>query len=315
MIALDLIKGALRRINAYQSGESIASWDEQDCLDTLNDLLDSYSNDHNAIVGSTENILQWVPGLSQYRIGNPLCTNLGFAPFTGTVTANSLTITGITNLPASLVIGATLSDTGGAITSGTTVASIGTTSITMSVAAVSSPAGLDSISYTVPGDFNIPRPLRITNGFTRFNSLDFTLDVLESQDRFTEILYKAQPGPWPTVAWYNPTMPYGIFNVYMTPGNAAPLHLYTDTFLGNLTLYQVFFMPQGYTRWIKWILARELCAEFGYPVTEAIKTNARDAEMKIKALNAQPAVVAKYERSLIRGNKGDGSWVFRGGYG
>jgi hypothetical protein len=185
----------------------------------------------------------------------------------------------------------------------------------MSAPATATPSGPDSVTWTVPGDFAIPRPLRITNGFTRFNQLDFTLDVLESRDRFTEILYKAQPGPWPTVAWYNPVMPYGILNVYQTPGNSAELHLFTDNLLGNLGLYDTFFMPQGYRRWIKWLLAKEICAEFGYPMSEAIKTNAADAQAKIKALNAAPPVVSTYDRALVRGNRPDGGYILHGGYG
>lgn len=312
--ALDLIKGALRRINSYQSGESIAPPDAQDCLETLNDLLDSLSTDHASIVGSVENILTWTAGKNQYSIGNPVCTQLGSPPFTGTLTSLSNSITAITNLPANLKLGATLTDVAAVIPAGTTVTAIGVTTVTMSNPASATPAGADTITYTVPGDFAIPRPLRITGGYTRINQLDFTLEVYTSQERFIEILYKAQPGPWPTVAWYNTAELYGILNVYQTPGNSGELHLFTDAIMGNLTMNQVFAMPQGYNRWIKWLLAKEICAEFGYPMTEAIKTNAADAETKIKALNAQPAVVAKYDRALVRGNRADGGWILRGGY-
>jgi hypothetical protein len=314
MIALDLIKGALRRVNSYQSGEAIAPLDAQDCLETLNDLLDSLSTEKSAVPGSIENILNWTPGKSQYTIGNPKCTDLGFAPFTGTLTALSPIITAVTKVPSNLVVGATLTDVAAVIPVGSTVIAIGTNTVTMSANAAATPSGVDTITYTVPGDFAIPRPLRITNGYTRFNQLDFTLDVYETQDQFTSILYKAQPGPWPTVAWYNNVFPYGVLNVFMTPGNAAELHLFTDVILGNLTMNQVFFMPQGYNRWMKWLLAKEICAEFGYPVSEAIKTNAADAESKIKALNAQPAAVARYDRMLVRGGRADGGWIMHGGY-
>lgn len=313
--ALDLIKGALRRINSYQSGEAIAPLDAQDCLDTLNDLLDSLSTDKASIVGSVENVLNWTPSKSQYKVGNPTNQQLGLPPFTGTLAANSPTMTGITNLPAQLMVGATLSDVAAVIPAGTVVSAMGAGTVTMSANASATPQGADSISFTVPGDFAIARPLRITYGFTRFNQLDFTLEVTESQARFTEILYKAQPGPWPTVAWYNPLMPYGILNVYQTPGNGAELHLYTDSILGELTLNQVFFLPQGYTRWLKWLLAKEICAEFGFPLSEAIKSNAADAEKKIKALNATPAVISRYDSALIRTGKADGGWIIHGGYG
>ena len=319
--ALSLIKGALRRVNAYQSGETIAAPDEQDSLETLNDLLDSLSTDHASIVGSVENILYWNAQQNQYKIGNPLCTDLGFNPFVGQCTYASATITLVTNIPSNLVVGATLTDSAGVIPAGTTVTAIGTNTVTMSANATASnpvsnlihPVGTNTITYTVPGDFAIPRPLRITGGFTRFNQLDFTLDVYTDQSSYTNILYKQQPGPWPTVAWYNPQMPYGILNVYQTPGNYAEVHLFTDVILSNLTINQVFYMPQGYTRWIKWLLAKEMCAEFGYPMTEAIKVNAADAERKIKALNMQPPVKAKYDRALA-GNGADYGYILHGGY-
>jgi hypothetical protein len=313
--ALDLIKGALRRITSYQTGETIAQPDQADCLETLNDLLDSWSTDKLQIFGSNENILQWVNGQNQYKIGNPTCASLGQPPFTGALTAGSPTITGVTNVPSNLVVGATLTDVANVIPEGATVLSIGASSVTMSANATVTPStGTDSITYTIPGDFAIPRPLRITGGFTRINELDFWLDVFATQEQYTSILFKPQPGPWPTIAWYNPQMPYGILNVYQTPGQNSELHLYTDTILSNLTITQTFVLPQGYARALKWCLAQEICAEYGYPLSEAIKKNASESLKMIKALNAQPAQRAKYDRQLVRGNRPDGGWIVSGGF-
>jgi hypothetical protein len=313
--ALDLIKGALRRINSYQSGESIASPDAQDCLETLNDLFDSLSTDKNSVVGTIENILQWVPGKNQYTIGNPTSDFLGLAPFTGTLTGGSPIITGVTNTPIGLIVGATLTDVANVIPGGTKVLSIGTNTVTMTANASATPSSNpDSIGYTIPGDFAITRPLRITGGYTRFNNLDFTLDVYATQDQYNSVLYKAQPGPWPTIGWYNSGEVYGTLNVYMTPGNAADLHLFTDAIMGNLTLNQAFSMPPGYNRWIKWLLAKEICGEFGFPMSETIKINAADAESKIKALNAEPAAVGTYDRALTGAGRANASWIFSGGY-
>lgn len=322
--ALNLLQGALRRINSYQSGEQIAVPDAADCLDTLNDLLDSLSTDKQYIFGSNENILNWTAQKRLYTVGNPIMTLLGSGPFIGTLTSGSPTITAITNMPANLVAGSTaaytvgsgsiLVDAQGLIPQLTTVLAIGSTTVTMSANATANSSGSDSFTYTVPGDFPIPRPLRITHGFTRFNALDFTLQVYETQSEYTEILYKAQPGPWPTVAWYNNQFPYGLLNAYQAPGNNAELHLFTDTILSNLTLNQVLIMPHGYSRMLKWLLAKELCAEYGFPLNEAIKVNAQEALSFVKALNAKPAAVARYDRELVRGNRPDGGWILHGGY-
>jgi hypothetical protein len=133
-----------------------------------------------------------------------------------------------------------------------------------------------------------------------------------SQSRYLEILYKAQPGPWPTVAWYNPLMPYGMISFYQTPGQDGECHLFTDTILTDLTINQTFILPQGYARAIKWCLAKELCAEYGYPLTDVIKLHAAESLNLIKALNAQPAKIARYDMALVRGNRPDGGWIFHG---
>jgi len=140
--ALNLIQGALRRINSYQSGEQIAAPDEADCLDTLNDLLDSLSIDKQYVFGSNENILTWTAQKRLYTVGNPIMTLLGSGPFTGTLTSGSPTITAITNMPSNLVAGAAaayvcgsgsiLTDVQGLIPALTTVLAIGSTTVTMS---------------------------------------------------------------------------------------------------------------------------------------------------------------------------------------
>ena len=311
--ALSLIQGALRRIVAYQSGETISAQDANDCLETLNDMLDSWSVDKNLIYGSVENVLNYVAGQSQYKIGNPTCTALGLPPFTGTITGGSATITGVT-VPSGLVAGATLTDLGGVIPAGTTVLSTTISTVVMSANATATPAtNPDTITYTIPGDFAINRPNRITHGFTRYSGLDFTCEVTMSQSRFLEILYKAQPGPWPTVAWYNPQMPYGLINFYQTPSAAAQLHLFTDTILSNLSLNSTVILPSGYSRALKWCLAKEICAEYGYPLTEAIKTHAAESMAMIKALNAEPVEQSRYNRMLLR-NRANASWILTGGY-
>ena len=315
--ALDIITSALRRINSYQPGETISNPDTDDCLEALNDLLDSWSTDKLQIYGTNEYILQWQVGKFQYKVGNPTCTSIGEPSFTGTVTGGSATITGVTNIPTDLVAGSTLTDVANVVPEGTTVSSIGATTVTMSATATATPsANPDTITYTIPGDFAIPRPLRITGGFTRINELDFWLDVYSSQDEYNAILYKFQPGPWPVIAWYNPQMPYGLLNAYQSPGQSAEFHLFADTILENLTATQTFVLPQGYARALKWNLAEELWPEyFGLaPIPTSLTKKADESLKMIKALNAQPPKRAKYDRELVRGNRPDGGWITHGGF-
>lgn len=327
MIGLDFAKRALRHINSYQSGETIAPADVQDVMDQCNSMLDLWSTQKLAVFGSNENILSWIVGQNQYKIGNPTCTSIGLPVFTGTVTSGSPTITGVTQVPSGLVAGTSYNQPGAGSTltdlqslfpanAYCTAFNAGAQTVTMSANATGNSQGLDQITYTLPGDFPIPRPLRITNAFTRTNALDFTLDVYDTQDRFLEILYKAQPGPWPTLGWYNNLMPYGVLNVYMTPGQGANVHLFTDTILSNLTQQQTVILPQGYAFAIEWNLAELIWPDFWGkdPVPPHIQKNAKTGLDTIKALNAKPAARAAYDTMLVRGNRPDGGYVIHGGY-
>lgn len=312
---LDLIKSSLRGINSYQSGEQISPDDAQDCLDALWSLLDSLSTQKLFVYGSQEFILQWISGQIQYKLGNPLCTEIGEPPFTGTVTATSAVITGVTQIPSDLVVGATLSDTynGTVIPTGATVTAIGANTVTMSAMAKGSSVGLDKITYSIPGDFAIPRPLRITHGYTRFSQLDFSLDVYTTESEYNSILYKYQPGPWPTLAWYNNQYPYGLLNTYQVPGNNAELHLFCDTILARPKLGDTIQLPQGYERALKWLLAAELWPEYWGlkpfpPHTAKLVSQSRKA---VETLNAQPVPKMTYETILTK-RRHDKGFIFRG---
>lgn len=165
------------------------------------------------------------------------------------------------------------------------------------------------------GDFNTQRPLRITSAYTRFSGLDFGIEVTLDEGRYNSILLKNQPAPWPLVLWYNPTYPLGLLNFYPAPADSGELHLFTDQILAQFpSLTTVVSLPQGYTRAIKWALAKELAAEFGFPLTEAVKTHAKEAIDMIKSLNQMPTPVSRLDEVLSRGNRTDASWILTGGF-
>lgn len=241
--ALDLIKGALRKINSYQSGEQLAPEDANDALEVLNDLLDSWSTDHAFVFASPENVFNFTANKYQYSIGQG---------------------------------GYFQADNAGA---------------------------------------GVQRPLRITSAYTRFSGLDFTIDVTLDENTYNSILLKNQPAPWPLVCWYNPTYPLGLLNFYPAPSDNGELHLFSDQIFTNfVSLTQGVSLPQGYSRAIKWALAKELAAEFGFPITDAVEKNSREAVNMIKSLNQVPTPVSRLDDALSRGNRTDASWILTGGF-
>lgn len=311
--ANDLILGALKRINAYSPGESLASDDAQDALDTLNELLDSWSTDQASVPASSENILTFTPGKYQYTIGNYVSPNF----FTGTLVNASPTISGVT-IPADLIQRADVTVNGTGLAPNTVVTAVGANTVTISPNAIATVPTPQVFNFTVPGDFKMPRPLRVTNSFTRITTqvsgLDYPIEII-SQDRYIEIGFKGISAPWPIVAWYNPTVPLGNIYFYQNPSGGGELHLFTDNILTNLaTLTQNVVVPQGYIRMIKWNLARELAPEYGKPWTALMEKNAKDSWDAVKSLNSTPIPVAKYDADLVRNQRTDAGWILFGGF-
>ena len=311
MTVQDIIEGALRFCNAYAPGESLSAADADDAMDTLNDLLDSLSTDQASVYASDESIFTFTAGQYQYTIGN-YCAGT----FAGIVTSGSVTITGA-SVPSDMVINGDLIGTG--IPSGTTVVAFdaGAGTITMSNAGTASP-GIQQIEYTICGDFKMARPLRITNAFTRINTqgsgLDYPIEIID-KTQYSRIGFKAISAPWPVAVWYNPTWPLGQLFFYQNPSGAGELHIYADLILSTVQdLTDEIVMPQGYSRFLKRKLARELAPEFGAIWTPDMERLTKEAEDNVKSLNSTPQEVSRYDGELTRGNRADAGWIYFGGF-
>lgn len=67
--ALDLIKGSLRLIGSLATGETPSSADSSDALVTLNQLLDSWSNDGLIVYSRTREVFPLIASQSSFTIG------------------------------------------------------------------------------------------------------------------------------------------------------------------------------------------------------------------------------------------------------
>lgn len=310
--ASDIITGALRFISQYAPGESLSAADSDDALDTLNDLLDSWSTDQASVYASEEDVFTFVTGRYQYSIGN-----YAAGTFAGTVTSGSAVITAAT-VPSNMVAGGDL--TGAGIAAGTTIVSFnaGASTVTMSQVGTSNP-GPQQISYTICGDFKTARPLRITNAFTRITTqgsgLDYPIEILD-QARYISIGFKAIQAPWPIALWYNPTMPLGTLYFYQSPSSAGSLHLFGDFVLSQFTdLTTDISLPQGYVRALKRALARDLAPEYGSLWTPQQERLYKESYEMIKSLNVVPTPVSNYDSALLIQSKStDAGFYLNGGF-
>jgi hypothetical protein len=310
--ALDLITGALRKINVLASGEVPSAAEQADALAVLNDMLDTWSTEHLSVFNNNENVLTFQNGKSTYTVGNP---TLG--TFLGIVTQGSNVVTGVT-VPAGIVIGSNLSAPG--IPSAAVVTAIGANTITFTPALPATatfPAQL--ISFTVPGDFPIARPLRVTNAYTRLttsgqSNIDYPCDIW-TLDQYSGIGLKSQPGPWPKVLFFNPGFPYATISVWPVPNGAAELHMWTDALLSSFAnLTDSVSLPQGYVRTIKLCLGLELAPEYGKKVDPMMIAQAKKAKDALRALNANPPTPSSYDGGIVAPGRADAGWILHGGF-
>jgi hypothetical protein len=312
--ASDIITGALINITAYAVGQPLTNQVASTCMQVLNDLLDSLSTDQAFIYTQTENILVWNPGQFEYTVGNPVSSST----FTGTLTLGSPIITGAT-VPAGVIFESDVTDNQALLPAGTEVLSFTPTTVTLDQNATANSTGLDVFTYTTPGNFKIPRPLRIRSSFTRVTNsaaagLDYWFDIV-SLDRYNEIGLKSVPGPWPYLCAYQQTFPLSTLWVYPNPSIAGEVHLFTDLILSSFpTLTTPVNLPQGYNRALKKLLGLELCPLFGKTPSPQLILQAKEAKDLLKAQNTSPVVTLRYDSDLVRSRHTDAGWIINGGF-
>ena len=317
---IDIISGALKDIGALAAGETPTADATQDAFYMLNDMVDQWSNESMMVSYKTEIIFPITPGQIQYTIG-PGGT-IG-ANFTGSISGNVLTVTGITQ--GALALGQTLSGTG--IANGTTITAFGTgaggnvnDNGTYTV----------SISQTVAStaiNAYYQRPLAIQSSFVRINTnsngtpivnggLDYPVAVLNLEN-YEMIGLKTLSGPWPKAMYYQPSDPLGNIFVWPNPSQGE-MHIFADTLFTRYgTVYDNIVLPQGYVLALRWCLAERLAPMYGKndPTAMAmISKFAAQAKATLKRTNMRPIQASTFSDALLVGRQKDAGWILTGGF-
>jgi len=317
---IDIISGALKDIGALAGGEVPTAEAVQDALTMMNGMIDQWSNESMMVSYKTEIIFPVTPGQVQYTIG-PGGT-IG-ANFTGSISGNVLTVTGITQ--GALALGQTLAGTG--IASGTTITAFG------------SGAGgnvNDNGTYTVNISQTVSstainayyqRPLAIQSSFVRINTnsngtpivnggLDYPVAILNLEN-YEMIGLKTLNGPWPKSLYYQPSDPLGNIFVWPNPSQGE-MHIFADTlFTRYATPYDNIVLPQGYELCLRWCLAERLLPMYGKndPATMAlISKYSAQAKATLKRTNMRPIQASTFSDALLVGRQKDAGWILTGGF-
>ena len=323
---IDIISRALKDIGALEAGETPTPEAAQDAFDMLNDLVDQWSNEDMMVYNTTEIIFPLIAGQVQYTIGpTPSTANFIGSVFTGSITGNILTVTGITS--GAVAQGQTLKGTG--ITTGTKIVEF----ITGAGGNVNEVGTYKlNITYTAPvASTSITayyqKPLFIDQAYVRVNTqsngqpvlnggLDYQVAIL-ALENYNQIGLKTLNGPWPKALYYNPNADTG--NVFVWPNPAqGEMHMFSSTIFSNYeTLYDDIVLPQGYSMGLRWCLAERLMPMYGKASQvqiAMINSYAAQSKSTIKRNNMRPIAAAGYPDSMLVGRAKDAGWILSGGF-
>lgn len=312
---LDLISKSLSDIGALAAGESVESNVANDAFDTLNDLLDQWSNEKMMLPCVQEVIHELVGGTYIYTIGPN--GNVG-SVCTGSISGTVLSITGLTS--GALSVGQTITISGGlpgtVITSyntgrgGNGTQALGTYNVNNSQTVTSGTV----TSYA-------PRPLRINSAFVRVvtsitGTLDYPVAPITSEE-YELIGIKTLSGPWPRALYYQPSLPMGVINYWPNP-SSGEMHLFCDMLLNRFqTLSDTMTLQPGAVMALRWNLAELLLPSYGRndpTLISLVQKFAAQGRMYIKRTNMQPQQASRFDPVLVSNRRKDAGWILHGGF-
>lgn len=205
---------------------------------------------------------------------------------------------------------------------GATASTVGTV---FTATGAGSGSGIANTVLTITGYY--PRPITIDSAFVRVNTtsngvpiygggLDYPVSILNIES-YNSIGLKTLNGPWPKALYYQPTETLG--NLYLWPNPAqGEMHVFADQLFTRYTsLYDQIVLPQGYSMALQWCLAERLMPMYGKASPTQIAMISQFASWhlgKLKRSNMKPAIVSRYEDSLLTGRQKDAGWILYGGF-
>lgn len=159
----------------------------------------------------------------------------------------------------------------------------------------------NTASYTIGsgGVFNTTRPTKLDDSsFIRISGIDYPL-TLVAADAYAATPVKGTLSTIPYVIACDYAYPLATIYLYPTPSAAATLYLRSWKVLQSFAaLTTDLALPPGYQRAIEWNLAKELCPEYGVPVTNDIMREAVGSKLGITSINAPPLTMVNESAAM-----------------
>lgn len=304
-----IVESALQKVGVLAASETADAGMALAAFNDLNDLLDVCSNEGMFVYYQTEVIWTLTANQYQYTIGPN--GNIG-GTFTGSISGTTLTVSAIS--AGNIALGQTI--TGSGVTANTVVVAFITGTGLTGTYKVSQSQSVSSETLTSA----YQRPQMVNSAFVRVSNLDYPVQVVALED-YEKIGLKLLAGPWPSLLYYQPTMPNGNVIVWPVPGSGQ-MHMFTDTLLSQFgALADTVTLPQGYRAALIWMLAEWLIPT--YPATGAaqevrqhVPVQAANARAWLKRTNMQPMAQSQFPDVLTAGRlpTADAAWIYNGGF-
>lgn len=140
-------------------------------------------------------------------------------------------------------------------------------------------------SYTIGtgGVFNTSRPLSIISAVVRLSSVDYPLKIIPLDQYQKEIPIKSITSPIPEYLTYDNGYPLGVITMYAVATAGSTLRLLSDKPISNLSaLATTVDFPPGWKEALKNNLAIRLAPQYGVPVPDDVRQQAKSAMGAVK---------------------------------
>lgn len=311
---LDIISKAMSDIGALAAGEPVDPNLANDAFDTLNDMLDQWSNEKQMVYYVTE-LVHLIAGGGTYQYTIGAGGSIG-SSFTGSIAGTTLTVTNLAS--GAITLGQRI--TGGTVSAGTTIREFGTGAGSVNTALGTYIVNNSQTVVSAPMTGSYQRPLRINSAFVRVQATvgnpDYPVAVLSVED-YEMIGIKTINGPWPKALYYQPSNPLGNITYWPVPGSCE-VHMFADTRLQQFTTLQdTIVIPPGYKMAMRWNLAELLLPSYGkndQTHISMVRQFAADGRAYIKRTNMQPLQMARFPAEIVSGRRKDAGWILDGGF-
>jgi hypothetical protein len=172
-------------------------------------------------------------------------------------------------------------------------------------------AGQSNYTIGTGGDFNTQRPTSFEGGYIRWNSIDYPLSFINT-DQYDGIPLKSSPNQISYAIYVDAAFPLTTLKLYPTPNDATAV-IYLEAripFTEFTSLTDPINMPPGYERALDRNLALELAPEYGVQAQPRLVLMASNARKWLKRTNYQSLIMELPDALPF----GRGAWDQNGNY-